>query len=324
MGIPNLNRFLMEKCSKQSIQKKNLSCFSGKTIVIDTSIYLYQFTGENSLIEHMYLLISIFKYYNITPLFVFDGKPPDEKKDVLLQRKLEKKDAIKKHAELQKKLETLSSSEPNEKYMEEKTEIMNELLVLKKKMIRIREDDIFKVKQLMELYGITYYNAPGEADKLCAQLVITKVAWACLSDDMDMFVYGCTRVMRHISLLNHTVIFYNINGILRELQMPMKHFREIMVISGTDYNSNDDTTLNDTIQFYNTYKSESMNIELNDSFCEWLYRNTQYIKNIDSLRSIYKMFDLSNSEKCNATQEIHNMNREKMVDFLKPYGFIFV
>ena len=32
-----------------------------------------------SLIEKFYLMCSIFKNYNIIPLFVFDGKPPDEK-----------------------------------------------------------------------------------------------------------------------------------------------------------------------------------------------------------------------------------------------------
>ena len=30
----------------------------------------------DSLIEKFYLMSSIFKYYNIVPIFVFDGKPP--------------------------------------------------------------------------------------------------------------------------------------------------------------------------------------------------------------------------------------------------------
>ena len=39
-----------------------------------------------------------------------------------------------------------------------------------------------------------YYTAINEADELCASMVINGFAWACLSEDMDMFVYGCTRV----------------------------------------------------------------------------------------------------------------------------------
>ena len=46
-----------------------------------------------------------------------------------------------------------------------------------------------------------------EADELCAKLVVKK-AFACLSEDMDMFVYGCPKVLRYLSLLNETVVVY--------------------------------------------------------------------------------------------------------------------
>ena len=57
--------------------------------------------------------------------------------------------------------------------------------------------------------GITYYTCEGEADLLCCKLVMSGQAWACLSDDMDLFVYGCTRVLRYISLLKGTVLCYD-------------------------------------------------------------------------------------------------------------------
>lgn len=102
MGIKYLNKFLLNNCSKNSIKKVSFSFFSGKTIVIDTSIYIYKFVGEDSLIENMYLLISIFKKYNITPLFVFDGKPPIEKKELLIYRKNKKQDAEDEYNEIKK------------------------------------------------------------------------------------------------------------------------------------------------------------------------------------------------------------------------------
>ena len=34
------------------------------------------------MIENFYLMCSIFKYYNIVPIFVFDGVPPKEKHEV--------------------------------------------------------------------------------------------------------------------------------------------------------------------------------------------------------------------------------------------------
>ena len=57
--------------------------------------------------------------------------------------------------------------------------------------------------------GISYYQAKGEADKLCAKLVNKNKVFACLSEDMDLFVYGCPKVLRYISLLNKNVIMYD-------------------------------------------------------------------------------------------------------------------
>ena len=70
MGIKHLNRFLQNSCDK-SINKIHISSLSGKKIVIDTSIYLYRFMGDGCLLENFYLMISIFRQYNIIPLFIF-------------------------------------------------------------------------------------------------------------------------------------------------------------------------------------------------------------------------------------------------------------
>ncbi len=106
MGIKNLNRYFIDNCSQNSIEKKHLNLFQGKTLVIDTSIYLYKFMGDGQLIEQMYLMISIFLHYKITPIFVFDGKPPKEKEDTIKQRKLDKNKAEENFNKLQQTLIT--------------------------------------------------------------------------------------------------------------------------------------------------------------------------------------------------------------------------
>jgi len=317
MGIPNLNKYLFENCSKQSISKKHLECFKGKTIAIDTSIYLYKFIAEDALIENMYLLISIFHTYKIVPIFVFDGKAPEEKKELLIQRIIEKNKAETKYNDLKKQLETIENEE-------DKNEISIEMDSLKKKFIRIKDTDIKTVKELLDLYDISYFDAPGEADRLCAELVYSNIAWACLSDDMDMLVYGCTRVMRHISLLKHTVIFYNIVGVLRELDMTLTDFRKITVISGTDYNIKEHKILDKTIDYYKQYKNDGVYID----FYEWLLKKTSYIKNIDELKKIYKMFEVNYQElsldKYKNIKPTKKPNTNIIANFLKPYGFVFV
>ena len=43
--------------------------------------------SDDALLENVYLMISIFRDYNIKPLFVFDGPPPKEKLPLLALRK---------------------------------------------------------------------------------------------------------------------------------------------------------------------------------------------------------------------------------------------
>jgi len=93
MGIRMLNKFLQDKC-KTSISFINLSELSGKRIAVDISIYLYKFLSENALLENLYLMISIFREHKITPIFVFDGKPPVEKNDTIAFRKKTKRNQL--------------------------------------------------------------------------------------------------------------------------------------------------------------------------------------------------------------------------------------
>ena len=322
MGIKNLNRFLIDNCSKKSIKKLHLKTFSNKTIVIDTSIYLYKFMSENALLENMYLLISILKHYKITPIFIFDGKPPPEKKDLLNRRKLEKKEAQEKY----KLLEQSLTMEIND---ERREELMLELENLKRQFVRIKEEDIQNVKILMDAYGVIYYNSPGEADQLCAYLVKQNKAWACLSDDMDMMLYGCTRVMRHISLLNHTIVYYDFDLILKDLQMSEQNFREIMVVSGTDYNINSNTTLFDTMKWFQEYNKYlfdgTQNINQEQSFYDWLLTNTNYITNEFDLRKIYSMFILDTYVVENnvlTTEKKLVVDKNQLQQILRKEGFI--
>lgn len=115
MGIKNLNRFLLDNCNKKSITKIHLSKLSGKKLVIDVSIYLYKFLSENALLENMYLFISILKQYDIIPVFIFDGKPPPEKKQLLINRLVGKMEAEKKYLNIKEQLLIETSEEKKKK-----------------------------------------------------------------------------------------------------------------------------------------------------------------------------------------------------------------
>lgn len=325
MGIKNLNRFLRDNCSKKSIRKVHLKHFANKIVVIDTSIYLYKFMGEGALMENMYLFISILKSYHITPIFIFDGKPPPEKKELLHKRRIEKKDAEIKYTKIESALETVSA--------DEKKELLIEMEQLKRQFIRINQDDIRNVKELMDAYGVCYYESHTEADEVCAYLTKIGKAWACLSDDMDMFLYGCPRVIRHLSLMNHTVVLYETESILNDLKMTQRQFCEIMVLSGTDYNLQSNTCLYETINWFYQYNKYLTSVETADDktkleFYVWLVKNTKYINDYLRLLKTYQMFQMNNGIHLNSWLDIKfeekPENIDKLQTIMKEQGFVFV
>jgi flap endonuclease-1 len=245
--------------------------------------------GDGCLLENFYLMISIFRQYNIIPLFVFDGKPPKEKEDLLKQRKIEKKDAEAKYKILADKLLNDTGSDIDH------VEIKDNMDVLKKQFIRIHHSDIENVKTLIKAYGVSYIEAIGEADKLCAKMVCKNKAYACLSEDMDLFVYGCGRVLRYLSLLKKTAIMYDLSGILSEINMTLIEFQHVSVVSGTDYNCcsiTNNTNLTTTLKYFKRYKKSDSSDS--SDFYKWLESNTKYIDNIVELNNIIDMFSLSN------------------------------
>jgi 5'-3' exonuclease len=289
MGIKLLNKFLKENCkSMNSIYTIHMSKLQGKRIVVDVSIYLYKYESDNSLIESIYTMISIFRHYNITPIFIFDGVAPTEKKELIESRLQKKRIAENEYY----KLKEMSRGCSDNTY--EKNEIEEQMNSLKKKFVYMNKIKINKIKYLLDCYGMTYFDAPGEADQLCAWFVINNFVWACLSDDTDMFVYGCNRVLRYFSLINHTAVLYDYENILKELKVQHDVFKEICVLSGTDYGVGVGTcagSLNiiKIMQLYKNYSS----YKVDRSFCDWMAINSNIQINHELLLKIKNMFDIT-------------------------------
>ena len=126
-----------------------------------------------------------------------------------------------------------------------------EKIELKRKFINVTEKETNIVKELLSAYGMKYMNAPEESDELCCKLVNIGKVYACLSEDTDLFVYGCPLVLSYLSLKNHTVVLYNYNKVLCELNLSDTKFRELCVISGTDYNREENMNIINNYELVN-------------------------------------------------------------------------
>ena len=275
---------------------------------------MYRFKSEGYLIDGIYQMTMMMRMNDIIPVFVFDGNPPPEKIALLNKRREEK---------LKAEHELLSLTELQGVTIEEK----QRMLSCKKKCVRITREDVINVKKLLLLCGVTFYQADGEADELCAKLILKNRVWGCVSEDMDLFVYGCPRVLRNFSMFYGTFMLYDMSIILASLNLSLKEFREICVLSGTDYNMKTSKKINLYVAMNKLLKFKGDDIS-NLDFYEWLEK--KYCGDYDACR-LYAteiMFDTTDVaiSKYDKKDPIENkqVNREGLKEFLKHFGFIFV
>lgn len=323
MGIPKLNQLLIEKCAN-SIKEIQLETLIHKKIAVDISIYLYKFISyNNDYMEHLYLFLSIFKYYCIIPIFIFDGKPPPEKSALLKRRNSEKYQAYNEY----KNLEQMKTLINDQKQIVQLEKTMNSL---KKKMVRLTHNHIYQAIELINAFGFQHYFAPNEADQLCVYLTTTRQTYATLSDDMDMIVSGCPFVLRNLNMKTHRVSIYDTTNILKELHLTLPEFRDIVVLSGTDYEISMKPSFNIDIrksfEYYKKYKETETDGSYD--FYTWLNKNGIIANN-----DLYEISNLMNIETYVSVLEefIKNNIYEKpkfsissIKNIMKQNKFIFV
>ena len=260
MGVKFLNAYINANCI--GVRKCNLNEFSNKRIVVDASIYLYKYKGQKMLIEGIVNLIGLFAEYNIRPVFVFDGKPKHAKENELIERKKNKECAWQQLKALQSQGQTDETLQMNS--------------------TRVSKSDICMVKYILTQLGILYIDALHEADEVCAMLMTNNQVDVCLSDDTDMYVFGCNTVIRELNPDGVGTV-YNLDIILFSMNMDFQTFKQLCIISGTDYYKSG----KNLYYYINLYKKCPPLC----NFYGWLYQHG-YIKDYDSLRQAFNHYEL--------------------------------
>lgn len=304
MGIKLLNSFIKNKCGirgpiddRLKIKSNRIKCLPisiisfkhlrNKSISIDISIYMYRFIEERKLEENMHKLCNLFVTYNINPIFVFDGKPPKEKWDEIIKRDEYKKQIEKEYNKL------LTSGETN-------VEIIRKMEELRKQMIRVTKEHIVTTKSIIDSYGFNRITAKREAEELCVEYVYKKHSYACVTDDMDVFAYNCSRVLREMDIHNETFVLYNFRQICKKINIDPHNFRILCCISGNDYESG----------INNIYK----NFELLIKYKKQKDKNFKIVKFKEEYKNIYKYGLLH-------YLLIHNyINVDRLKTFVKLYN----
>lgn len=310
MGIHLLQTFIAS-LNDRSIKEQHLREFSNKKITVDISIYLYRFKEMGNLLENIYLMCSIFRYYNIHALFIFDGKYIKNKNETMRKRKESKKQAKKKFNAIKENLHKYNGNS--------RVKIELQLDTLRKQFITVTKEDIKNVKELLDAYGMVYVSAKHEADELCGAL--NNEVYACLTEDTDIMVYGCKRIFRYFSLMKHTVVVYDMTLIHNNLNMTLSDFQELCICAGNDYI----TSKKNIFYYYDLFKQYK---RTPTGFLDWLLQK-RYIslQEYHQRREIYDIYTFKTHDPFEDVPYtlIKNkyVNKQKLLEILETVGFIF-
>ncbi|XP_073009742.1 flap endonuclease 1-A [Typha latifolia] len=235
MGIKGLTKLLADNAPKAMKEQKFESYF-GRKIAIDASMSIYQFlivvgrTGMETLTNEAGEVTSHLQgMFNRTirlleagmkPVYVFDGQPPELKKQELAKRYSKREDATK---ELSTAIET-GDKEGIEKFS--------------KRTVKVTKQHNEDCKRLLRLMGVPVIEAPCEAEAECASLCKSDKVYAVASEDMDSLTFGAPRFLRHLmdpSSKKIPVMEFEIAKVLEELELTMDQFIDLCILSGCDY-----------------------------------------------------------------------------------------
>ena len=232
MGIKNLTQLIKSK-APDAIQTEGMYSLKDKTIAIDASILIYKSLAnvrhnqsyltnkDGKVVSHIIGLFHKtiqFLSFGIKPIYIFDGKPPPEKKAVIMERNK------KAHAS---------------KLLMEQTDVLEEKHKLEKSTIRINKEHVNDLKQLFTLMGVPFIQPDGEAETYAAHLCKTNQVYGVYSEDMDTLSFGSPILIRNCidrSIKRKDALsVFSLKDILEGFNMNYEQFVEVCILCGCDY-----------------------------------------------------------------------------------------
>ncbi len=251
MGIECLTKYINHHC-KSCYCKKHLGFLKNKIIIIDISIYLYKFKQSGNLIEKLYLMCSKFRQYNIIAIFVFDGKADVNKIECLQERKKTRENYKKEYDELKIKITEKEEINNIEQYRVKQ---------LEKKLIYITQTDIEQAISLFDIMGFQCIHSQYESDIMLASLMLNyPKIWGCMTEDSDLFAYGCKRIIKYFNPYKLSIMIYDTKSILYHISVPRKDFQLICLLAKNDYHIHSKYNFYEALHQYKIYKYTQPNI----------------------------------------------------------------
>lgn len=218
----------------------------GKVIAIDAYNTIYQFLSairqkDGSLLmdssgnptSHLTGLFSRtgkLREANIRPVFIFDGKPPEMKRETLEKRRGSKEAAALNY--------DIAREEGN----------LEDMKKFAQRTSRITPQILEESKKLLELMGIPCVQAESEAEAQAAFMTSRGDADLVGSQDYDAFLFGAESVVRNLgstgkrkvpgrnAYIAKTPEHISLTGSLEQLKITREQLIDVAICIGTDFN----------------------------------------------------------------------------------------
>ncbi|MBN2112204.1 flap endonuclease-1 [Candidatus Woesearchaeota archaeon] len=228
-------------------KETSLDELAGKTLAVDSSLFLYQFLStirqrdgtllmdsKGRVTSHLAGLFNrtvklMEKQINL--VFVFDGKPPE-----LKQKERERRKELKEEAEAKYRIA-----------MEKRD--LDEMKKYAARTTRLTPEMIKEAKELVSALGLPVVQAPSEGEAQAAHIVKKGDAFAVASQDADSLMFGAPRLVKNLAITGRRkkagkLGFETVNPEIIELQKVLNtlgidndQLIALGMLIGTDYNT---------------------------------------------------------------------------------------
>ncbi len=279
MGLDGFLSYVKKK-HPGLVRTEHISLYSHQTVFFDISSYIYKYvcifgTHDGRWLTAMLQLFLTYRENKINIIPIFDGKPPDAKKDESDMRK-EQRNKIKNKAEtLEEGVNLLREGKtPDEetmtlikdclKTLKEKNETtklkslmkfaneqsneseniteddLNELEIyvssLRRQMVYIRDSDYTALKDMLNILGIPFKTAPNEAETYCCAMIRQGIGSAVISCDSDCFAHLAKDVILSVDT-SGMIEHLTLQDILDALEIDEEQMTDLAFLFGCDYNA---------------------------------------------------------------------------------------
>ena len=225
----------------------SLEALRGRSIAVDGNLELYQFLSimrtrdgrplqdsKGRITSHLnglaFRTTRLLADYDIRPLFVFDGRPPDLKRREIQQR--------------------IEAREKSQREFSAAVAAGDTATAWSKAVMtsRLTRAMVEEAKTLLTVIGIPWIQAPSEGEAQASHLSREGETWATGSKDYDSLLFGAPRLVRFLAVASTEFLpsrgrsravppeLLDLDENLRSLGLTREELVDAAILIGTDFN----------------------------------------------------------------------------------------